>query len=603
MKSTYPPRPGPITSLRSHLGVIPLLAALFLVVGSPSQAAPGLTSSSPANNATAVPVGGPLVLTFSEPMDEKGIIPSFPPFLVGNFETTPADLLSSAGCTWSDDGLRLSCKPGGAWPASTTITWRLNPPGATLPFTSVGGAAVPTTSGSFTTGTGGGDPDPDPGTGPKLVSTTPANGATGVSVSSTIVFVFDQALVPVPQVGGIPPFVKGPLTLTGTGLVAAQFNYTWSQDAKTLTCTYTGNLPGNTTISWSLNAADAIFFFENEGGEQVARTTGSFTTGEGSGEPGCDPDLEFLDWGDYVLGKNSQYEQSSPADPVPASETAFTFSSFVGSPTAGPTVTNASVTLPNGTRKDLSSPGPFLMLFLLDEAATAAELDTAYPGGTYTMRFTQTGLPERVVSMNLPAATPPVPKIANYAAGQAIDPAADFTLQWGAFTGAGADDGISLTIMDGANLVFSAPDPCVPRELVATATSILIPANTLQISKIYQCDLNFGRQFYLSTNAYPMMVGYGAVSRSTSFTLSTGGTTPANPARFTAWELLPNGHPKLTFEGSAFRSYVIQRSPPNFGSPTWTPAGTVTVSVKGVAVFEDMQSGAFPLIYRAVAAP
>ena len=169
---------------------------------------------------------------------------------------------------------------------------------------------------------------------------------------STIVFVFDQALVPVPQVGGIPPFVKGPLTLTGTGLVATKFNYAWSEDSKTLTCTYTGGLPGNTTISWTLNAADAMFFFENDDGDQVALTTGSFTTGEGGVvDPECDPDLQFENWGDYSLGKHGNYVQNSPADPVPDSESPFMFSAFLSSPTAGPTVTNGSVTLPNGTRK------------------------------------------------------------------------------------------------------------------------------------------------------------------------------------------------------------------------------------------------------------
>ncbi len=577
---------------------------LFLALLNPTPAAhaqgtPTLTSVTPANGATGVAVDGTLVFVFSTPMGvDVSFIPSVPPFVVGNLEFTPSGSIAAVEFQWSDDGRTLTCQPVSEMPVNTTITWKLNPAGAMFPITSSGGVALATVSGSFTTGAGGGG-----GTGPKLVSSSPADGATAVPVTTAVVFVFDQAMQKNTALGGFPPTVPGAIAWGGTGVTATKFSYSWSTDGMTLTCDYSGDLPGNTEIAWTQNPGTLIQL-ESEAGDPLPSGTyaGSFTTGQGSGGgEDCDPSGVPATWGAYTLSKSSSYQQTSTADPVPVAESPFAFSVLANGPQAGPAATAGSLTLPNNTSQTLQA--LFGFLTFSDTPATDAALDAAYPAGNYTLRFTQTGQPERVIPMTMPAASVPVPKIANFAAAQAVNAAQGFTLSWNAFTGAGASDYLSLTITDGlGNLLFQAPNPCVPRELPVTATSIVIPANTLETNKSYSAMLAFGRTFYSSTNAVPEMAGFGGVSRSTEFTINTGtGGGAADPARFTGYRLLPNGNPQMNLTGTAAHAYTIQRTS-SLVTPAWSNAGTVTMDGAGAAVFEDTAAGkTFPLFYRAVA--
>jgi hypothetical protein len=261
------------------------------------------------------------------------------------------------------------------------------------------------------------------------------------------------------------------------------------------------------------------------------------------------------------------------------------------------------VTLPNGIKHDLTPAplGGFLMFF--DTPASEAALDAAYPAGTYTLRFTQTGQTERVVPMTLSGANPPVPKVANYTEAQAVNAAQNFTLRWNAFTGASGQDAISLVVVNtnSGAVVFQAPDVCVPRELPASATSVVIPAGTLASNQTYLATLTFNRVGYYQTNAVPQMAGFGGLARGTEFTIKTGGGPgPGAAARFTAWRLLPNGNPELTFTGTPAHAYTVQRAT-RLSAPDWTSAGTVTTDATGKAVFEDAQPGKQPpLYYRAL---
>ena len=178
-----------------------------------------------------------------------------------------------------------------------------------------------------------------------------------------------------------------------------------------------------------------------------------------------------------------------------------------------------------------------------------------------------------------------------------------FRSRWNAFTGAGANDYISLIVIDtsAGDVVFQAPDLCVPRELPVTATSIVLPANTLQNNRTYDATLTFSRMFYFSTNAVPEMAGSGHISRQTTFTIKTGTGGTAGAATFTGCRMLPNGNPEMTLTGTPLRVYTIQRTSA-VGTPVWTPVGAVTMNAGGTGVFEDTQAGkSLPLFYRAVA--
>jgi hypothetical protein len=329
--------------------------------------------------------------------------------------------------------------------------------------------------------------------------------------------------------------------------------------------------------------------------------TGKFKTASGT-NGGTNEICDAMpnDWGNYSITKILQYKQISATEVVPGSELHGLFSTLVASPSAGPSVTAASVTLPNDTRKDLAGLATFFNYS--EQADTESALESAYPAGTYTIRFNQTGQPERVIPMNMPPTPAAIPKIANFSDAQSVNAAEPFTLQWNAFAPAGQRAYIMLILSDElGNVVFMAPNPCIPRTLEPSATSIVVPANTFKPGSTYNGILQFGITFYSSTNTIPQMAGYGSVWRTTDFTLKTaGGTGTTEPAKFTSYRLLPNGHPELTLSGTAMRSYMVQRTG-SLTNPNWANVGSATMNASGTVVFEDTDATlAFPAFYRAL---
>ncbi len=591
----------PVTARWAAL-LVAVAAALNSIAPARAQIPPTpvLVSVTPPSGATDVPVTTTVQFTFDVPMDTDTTVGGFPGVFVGAVEWSANVPATDVFYTWSADGRVLTAEFADGLPGRAQIRWDLNKDGALFPLRSAEGVELPKGlySGSFTTGERS-----DPGDAPALISAQPEDGATDVPVSTPIVFVFDQPMNPIPVVGLPAPFV-GAIRWEGNGVAPANFSCTWSTDARTLTCEYQGDLPGETLVRWTLNPDDGLLALESEEGVPLPEEiySGSFTTGEG-GDPGCDPNPVPTGWGTYGINRHAVYVQNSADDPVPDEDTPFAFMASVVPASGDGGVIEGSVTRPDGGSSELEVLPFGGSAYLFEQFNTEAALDAAFPVGNYTLRFEQEDLPERVVAMSLPA-FPPIPVVANFTESQSVNPAADFTLRWNAFTGANPDhDVIDLTITDGADVVFSAPDPCVPRELPVTATSIVIPAGTLGPGKTYRVDLVFGRQGYFSTNTFENMFGSSAVSRLTSLTLrTTGGGEEPLPARFTGYTLLPNGNPELTFTGSPGRAYVVQRSA-SIVAESWDTMGTVTTDATGEGTFEDPLGAARGPVafYRAVA--
>ncbi|NLH74515.1 MAG: Ig-like domain-containing protein [Verrucomicrobia bacterium] len=569
-------------------GVFPFLG---IITGEAmAQSTPKVVSVTPSNGSSGVSVSTGLVFTFDQEMNDGiPIMPSIPGFFTGNVEFTP-DVGFGFDGEWGTDKRTLTITFSDNLDPNTSYTWKLNPAGAMMPITSATGVALPTTTGSFTTGSGGGG-----GTAPKLVSSSPANGAFNVPRNVNVVFVFDRPMKKISNPGLA-------IEWQGTDLDPAKFSYTWSADGTTLTCDYAGDLPAQSWIAWQLNPGSASVLLESQEGELLPEDEyqGVFLTAMNSGE--CDPDGVPDTWGTYGVQKTARYEQTSAADPTPEKEQPFFFSAIVFAPAMGPAIASASVTLPSGSAKPLTNELANLWAYM-DYNTNEAALDSAYPAGNYTLRFALTNQPERVITMNMPATKPPVPKILNYAEAQAVNAAQDFTLRWNQFTGAGANDSISLIVhTTNGTIVFRAPDLCVPRPLPVSATSIVIPANTFKSNATYTASLTFHRTGYSSTNAVPEMAGSSGVGKSTSFTIKTGTGGSAAQARFTQSRLLPNGNPEMTLTGSPQTKYTIERSKTIGQSAAWTTVGIVNTDTTGKGVFEDTQAGkAPPLFYRAVA--
>lgn len=438
---------------------------------------------------------------------------------------------------------------------------------------------------------------------PVLVSVVPANGATGVSPSAAVVFTFDRAMnVDLPVIPTLPGVLVGSFEIQPAD-VAMFFAGTWGADGRTLRLEPFQPLPANLTITWRLNPPGTMFPLQSASGGVLATVSGGYQIGAGGGGD-CENTEIPEGWGYFGLVKQGSFLQTSPTsiEPAPGFEgPPFSFNAIVVAPTAGPAVTAGSLTRPGGAAEPLDVVGGFAALS--EDFETEPELHGAFPAGGYTLRFTQAGQPQRVVNMTMPGGALPRPRIANHAAAQAVNAAADFTLQWDAFAGATANDGISLDISDLAgNTVFEAPDVCVPRDLPVNATSVVIPAGTLAAGQTYAGTLTFGRVFYFSTNAVAGMAGSGSVSGSTRFTLRAGGVPgPGGPATFRNSRLTPGGNPAFELTGTAGVTYGILRAG-SVNAANWPEIATVTMDATGTAAFEDTQAGkVFPLYYRAVA--
>lgn len=441
---------------------------------------------------------------------------------------------------------------------------------------------------------------------PALVSVVPANGATGVSPSAAIVFTFDQAMnVDLPVIPTLPGILVGSFEIQPAD-VAMFIAGTWGADGRTLRLEPLQPLAANLTLTWRLNPPGTMFPLQSAAGGVLATVSGGYQIGAGGGGGGGDCENTEIPegWGYFGLRKDGHFLQTSPTsiEPAPGFEDPpFSFSAVVTGPAAGPAVTAGSLTRPGGASEPLVMAGGFAVLF--EDFETEAELHAAFPAGAYTLRFTQAGQPQRVINLTMPGGALLRPRIANHAAAQAVNAAADFTLQWDAFPGATANDRIFLDISDlTGNSVFEAPDVCVPRDLPVNATSIVIPAGTLAAGQTYTGTLTFDRVFYFSTNAVAGMVGSGSVSGNTEFTIRTGGGPgPGGPATFRNYRLTPGGNPAFELTGTAGGTYGIQRAG-TVNAASWPEIATITLDPGGAAAFEDTQPGkVFPLYYRAVA--
>ncbi|MBI3415120.1 MAG: Ig-like domain-containing protein [Verrucomicrobia bacterium] len=592
---------------RATIFVILLAAAIAVRAQSP----PKLVSVTPADGSSDVSTNSTVVFKFDQDMDVLAVVPiaSFPPVLIGNFEFQPASL-SFTGA-WGGDKRTLTIKCLTALPFDTTISWKLNPPGGTIfkPFSNTSGQALATLSGSFKTMS-----NVAAGPAPKLVSVSPANGFTGVSPTSPVTFTFDQTMdTSVKLTASFPPFSIGNYDFKPAN-VGILFNGSWGADQKTLTFKTSFAVTPGTTVTWTLNPSGTQVPLKSATGVPLALATGNYTilsdTG-GSTNELCQPAGQVPNLGTYFLSKTFNHQQLSANAVVPNTNSPANFNAFVQNPppsgTASGNVTNMTVVLPGGGQLPITNQ---LGFFSFNARNTSeAALEAAYPPGAYKLHLEQTGLGAHDITMNLPVPPTSIPTITNYDAAQAIDATQSFTLRWNLMTPQRADAFVSVTISDAfGKLIFFAPNPCIPRALASTDTSVVIPANYLRTGLTYIASLQFGYTFYNSTNDVPKMAGSGNVVRLTAFTIQTtgaaggpgGGTNTGLPATFTGFRVLPNGDSQLDVSGTSGKSYSILRAP-NLTNPQWITVGTATMDPTGKTVFTDTDPALkFPAYYEAV---
>ena len=220
----------------------------------------------------------------------------------------------------------------------------------------------------------------------------------------------------------------------------------------------------------------------------------------------------------------------------------------------------ANVTFPTSTVKALPAGSSALELRLREFFPNEAAFDAAYPVGNYT--FTLFGVHDGLQSpvLTLPASSyPNAPRVSNFGPAQSVNPAQSFLLQWDAFSGAGANDNIWVVITDaGGQPVFSTPNPSADHEsaLSGTATSVTIPAGTLQFDRTYQGRIIFFKVLGVDTTQYPGAVGVTMATTLTTFPLATLSSAPrlSLPAKPSVSEF------RFLVQGIAGQNYTIEGS-------------------------------------------
>lgn len=395
---------------------------------------------------------------------------------------------------------------------------------------------------------GGGGTDTTP---PILMASFPADGATNASPLVPISFAFSEPMDP------------SKTSITWSSLLdPAKFGYSWIDGNQALVCTYTGGLPSG-THTWTLNPVpNGPNNFRDVAGNPLPTTTGSFKVPGGGGCEGETP----IELAGFALFKGLSYVQNGTGTPQTDPEGGGMFLGTYGTPLAGGGEVNVTLEFPAPpaplphTVKTYTQPFPGYA-YLIEEFADQAHLDAAYPNAAYAVQLRNaSGTVTNSATLTFTATSyPPIPHFANFTAAQAVNPAADFTLSWDAFTGTDTNRFITLQILDETGqIVFELPDACASLLLPVTATSAVIPKNTLVTCKTYTARLTF---FQLVDQGETLAgkTGVAGADRQTDMPLKTTGCSTASQPRFLSIKNLGGNLLELKVELTANRPFTLLR--------------------------------------------
>ena len=235
----------------------------------------------------------------------------------------------------------------------------------------------------------------------------------------------------------------------------------------------------------------------------------------------------------YAVVKGQSFMQTNSSAAFPAGDESFVFQAFVDTPEGDP-VTSATLKLPNGTLVPIPDEDGFEFGA---QFASVSALDAAYPNGTYAIITQGVNDGRRTNTLNLAGNLyPPTPRISNFDAAQAVNPAADFILSWDPLAGGTVNDYIQVSIRscgEGDNEILFTPSPGEPGALNGTATSFTIAARRLRPGQGYNVELLVAKPSAFDTTTYPGALGLAAYFKIVQTTLVTTGTqTGCSPGQF-----------------------------------------------------------------------
>ncbi len=183
---------------------------------------------------------------------------------------------------------------------------------------------------------------------------------------------------------------------------------------------------------------------------------------------------------------------------------------------------------PSGTVQFLSPPNSnqSSQYFIKQNYGSKSALDTAYPNGTYNVQVNAVHDGTHTFTLSYSGDTYPTPgpEVTNFTALQQTDPSQNITVNWAGFGNGTSNDFVTVQVNDSTgNTVYQTPSPGSNGALNGTATSTVIPANTLSNGQNYTVDIQCIKVISQDTTDYPGVPGYAVFSSDTNIPLSTVG--------------------------------------------------------------------------------
>lgn len=281
----------------------------------------------------------------------------------------------------------------------------------------------------------------------------------------------------------------------------------WSAGNKVLTCSPIPSWPAGHNIVWMVTG-------KNPSGISLADpSAGMFSTGSTS--TGCDTNASMLS---FTVSKAWMYAQASAGAPSLNTNSPYCFLACMSIPCPR-NATNVSLQLPTGAVPNMTlSPIPGHLTLTDCSYANQTAFEVVYPSGNYTINVQSASSNQQVVVNFPPSLTQPAaPHLTNYLAARSINPSQAFVLGWDALSGGTTADCIYVEIYGG---VYQTPALGMAGALNGTATSIVIPAGTLQPNHQYSGCVSFYHYQLLTNGTSHISLTYR--SSTTEFNLSTG---------------------------------------------------------------------------------
>ena len=268
-------------------------------------------------------------------------------------------------------------------------------------------------------------------------------------------------------------------------------------------------IPGETLVPGRSYSAELIFA---KGEANTASYPG--VVGMGASFKSTQFTLQAVDVRNYGILKGQLFHQTGPTNLVPVG---FVLDAFVNfSSLFGLGLGEARFRPPGPRTLFQPLPPPD---FYVEEGPypTAAELNAAFPNGTYFLAFKagREGSKTPSVSVTGDAYPTATPLLRNYAALQTFNAGADFTLTW-APLGGGSDDFVHVEIVQAStNLtVWETPQEGELGALNGTNTSVVIPAGSLRSGSNYLLYLTSEKPT-LNTTGVPGVPGIAGYYKQT----------------------------------------------------------------------------------------